>query len=75
MNILAAAATVAAEAAEHEEGNGMMWGFIIGGGIMLGFLVLLLITASFSGAENRHEAGADVVDPSKQIGSFGPSDH
>lgn len=74
MNILAATSVIA-EAAEHEGGNGLMWGLIIGGGIMLGFLVLLLITGSYSGAYNRHEAGPDVVDPSKQIGSFGPSQH
>jgi hypothetical protein len=74
MNILAAT-SVLAEAAEHEGGHGMMWGFIIGGSIMLTFLVLLLITGSFSGAYNRHEAGPDLVDPSKQIGSFGPNEH
>lgn len=73
MNILASAVTLASETAEH--GNGLMWGFIIGGGIMLTFLVLLLITGSYSNVNMKHEAGPDVIDPSKQIGSFGPSDH
>lgn len=75
MNILANAATVMAEAAEHEGGNGLMWGFIIGGGIMLAFLLLLLIAGSYSNVGMKHEAGPDVIDPSKQIGPFGPSSH
>ncbi|RKW69780.1 hypothetical protein [Galactobacter caseinivorans] len=73
MNILATAVTVANETAEHGGGNGLMWGFIVGGSMMLGFLLLLLITASFSNVGTKHEAGPDVIDPSKEIGPFGPA--
>lgn len=73
MNILATAATVANEAAEHEGGSGLLWGLLVGGSMMLAFLLLLLITGSFSNVGHKHEAGPDIVDPSKEIGPFGPS--
>jgi|GEM_PF-2291885 len=73
MNILASAATIAAEAAEGGHGNSLMWGFIVGGSFMVLFLLLLLITSSYSNVGNKHEPGPDLVDPSKTIGTFGPS--
>lgn len=75
MNVLASAVTLASKAAEHEGGSGLFWGFVVGG-IMMGlFLVLWLITGSYSNVGNKHEAGPDIIDPSKQIGPFGPSGH
>jgi len=74
MSILATAVTAAAEASEHGS-NATLWAFLIAGGMMLGFLLLLLVMGSYSNVGMKHEAGPDVVDPSKQIGSFGPSGH
>lgn len=71
MTVLANAALLASEAAEAEGGNALMWAFIIGGSLMLTFLVLMLITGSYSNVSNKHEAGPDKIDPSRQIGSFG----
>ena len=75
MSILATAVTAAAEVAEHGSENGIYWAFGIGGGMMLVFLLLLLVMGSYTNVGMKHEAGPDVVDPSKQIGSFGPSGH
>ena len=75
MNVLASAVTLASEAAEHDGGNALFWAFVVGGSMMLGFLVLWLITGSYSNVGMKHEAGPDIIDPSKQIGPFGPSGH
>lgn len=73
MNILASAVTVAAEAGESGNDHALMWGLLVCGSFMALFLILLLITSSYSNVGQKHEPGDDLVDPSKTIGTFGPS--
>ncbi|WP_026555075.1 hypothetical protein [Arthrobacter sp. 35W] len=52
---------------EHEELAPLIAPPIVIGGVMLGFLLLLMfITMSFSNLGNRHEAHAEHADPHRQ---------
>ncbi|KGF20788.1 hypothetical protein MHJ63_03065 [Pseudoglutamicibacter albus] len=56
-----------AETSEHS----LVMPLIIGGSIMLTFLILLLITASFSNNHTMGKEDIELIDPNRQVGSLG----
>lgn len=60
---LIASGVVTAAAEAEGAGNAAL---LVGGGIMAGFLLLLLITVSFANRGLGHEAHAETVDPHRQ---------